>query len=650
MGDGFDQLQEVFRALAERADEPGMARTFRRLGTTRNQFKVTERDPVTRELQFVFRFDRDAEIFAEYQFSGKKTSGSGTLAKQRNSVYEGTVGGLKEDVEFIVRAADFDTAPRRIRIIPPPSLKRLIRDQAEPGYLHHAPPLNEGYNALEGQLQKVAAKDLSLTGDRSVVVVPSGTVLTLTGEAYTADDGSIPESDRIVKAEATPVSGRFPGTVYDDKAKPTQAPVPLAITGDGAAFSVTFNETVPLPRRVAGGTDFAGNAFAAAVGALRRYTDFRLTENVEFKVEFTNKYNVKTTRTFVIQVVQDQAPVVEFAVDVIRKSGNFYLVTPKARIPFEANSFVKDDRGLSKLVYTFSYYSEDSDFVRGLRTKFALRSLLDVPMPGSLAGALPLRHADNFRLLDKSDDRQYPSASVSEFDNQQGTLLRDNRDDLAALLATPRGEELTPQLLKLLDEKYPGRAPGSKAFWVGGPQAVRAFWVGEPYTAKAVWVADAADPQSFNKIDLASTERGAFPPGADRPEGHRRGGRVPLVRRSPDGQAGRAEEPRPRLLRPEGAARPGGAEDRGQGHRRADHLPHGPERRGDRQQRGQRGRSAGDPERGGDPPADRLRGRPAHRDRPGGEAARRAAGRGAAQARRGQAEVRVRALQQRVQG
>ena len=34
-----------------------------------------------------------------------------------------------------------------------------------------------------------------------------------------------------------------------------------------------------------------------------------------------------------------------------------------------------DDRGLSKLVYTFSYYSEDSDFVRGLRTKFVNNAL-----------------------------------------------------------------------------------------------------------------------------------------------------------------------------------------------------------------------------------------------------------------------------------
>ena len=511
MGDEFDQLQEVFRALAERADEPGMARTFRRLGTTRNQFKFTERHPVTRELQFVFRFDRDAEILAEYQFSGNKTSGSGTLTRQRNNVYEGTVGGLKEDVEFIVRAADFDTTPRKIRIIPPPTLKRLIRDQAEPGYLHHAPPLNEGYNALESRLQKIASKDLSLTGDRSVVVVPAGTVLTLTAEAYTADDGSIPDADRIVTAHAIPVGGRFPGTVYDDKAKPTQTPVPLALAPDGAGFGVTFNETITLPRRVTGGPDFAGTAFASAVGALRKYTDFRLTENVEFKVVFVNKYNVSTTRTFVLQVVQDQAPVVEVAVDVIRKSGNFYLVTPKARIPFETNSFVKDDRGLSKVEYTFSYYAEDSDFVRGLRAKLALRSLLDVPLPGTMPSAFLSRlHAENFKLLDKSDDRLSSSVFVSEFSTQQGTLLRDNRADLGALLGTAKAEELTPQLVKSLDEKYPGRPPGSKAFWVGNPQAVKAFWIGEPYTAKAVWVVDASDPQTFNKLDLKNTERGAF--------------------------------------------------------------------------------------------------------------------------------------------
>ena len=209
--------------------------------------------------------------------------------------------------------------------------------------------------------------------------MPAGTELTITAEAYTTDDGVIPDTDRIVSAHAIPVAGRFPGTVYDDKAKPTQAPVTLPLADEGASFSISFKDNSKMPRRLTAGTDFMGSTLVAGVNNYRKYTDYRLTENVEFKVTFVNKYNVSTTRTFLIQVSQDQAPVVEVAVDVIRKSGNVYLVTPKARIPFNPDSFVKDDHGLSKVEYTFSYYAEDSEVVRSLRTKFALRSLLDVP-------------------------------------------------------------------------------------------------------------------------------------------------------------------------------------------------------------------------------------------------------------------------------
>jgi hypothetical protein len=427
----YEELQEVFKALAEKADRPSMGRTLRRL-------------------------DLPPEV--TYKFSGKRSGGSGTLTPQQNNEFAGEIGGLKEDVEFVVRGADYMSVPRRIRLIPPPTLRRLGRDQSEPAYLHHAPPQGEGYDALAGRLQKVAAKDLSLTGDRTVFVVPAGTELTLSGEAYVADDNTIPDTDRIVSAHAIPVAGRFPGTVYDAEAKPTQTPVPLKLAADGAGFSVAFGETRKLPRRLAAGGDFVSGCAANAVAAARKYTDFRLTENVEFKVVFTNKYNVSATRTFLIQVVQDQPPTVEVAVDTVRKSGSFYLVTPKARIPFNPDSFVKDDHGLSKVEYTFSYFAEDSDVVRTIRAKYALRSLLDVPLPGGgPAVLLPRLHADNFRLLDKADDRLNASVFVSEFSNQDRQLRRDTREQFEALLRQPKAEEAAPQAVRKIELKQPDR-------------------------------------------------------------------------------------------------------------------------------------------------------------------------------------------------
>lgn len=451
-GGSWQELQEVFRKLAEKADEPSMGRTLRRL-------------------------DKPAEV--TYRYSGQRTGGSGTLSAQQNNEFSGEIGGLKEDVVFVVRGDDYESGARKIRLIAPPTLRRLGRDQAEPVYLHHAPTQEagfnpqtnlpyepEGYDMLEGLLQKVAAKDLSLTGDRSVFVVPSGTELTLIAEAYRNDDDKIPETDHIVSAHAIPVSGRFPGTVFDDKARPTQTPVPLTVSEDGSSFSITFKEKkftntegklVSLPKPRAIGADFMSVGTAAAFAAVKKHSDFRLTDNVEFKVTYANKYNVTTTRSFLIQVLQDQPPTVEVAVDVIRKVGNFYMVTPQARIPFNPDSFVKDDRGLSKVEYTFSYWAEDSDLVRGIRTKYALRSLLDTPLPGANPVALlPALHADNFRLLDKADDRLSASVFVSEFSNLNKQLPRIARDKFTHGLSVPKEEGAAPAVKKI-ELKNPDR-------------------------------------------------------------------------------------------------------------------------------------------------------------------------------------------------
>ncbi len=439
-GPSYQELQEVFRALVERAGKERMGRTLRRL---------------------------DVPPEVTYRYAGRRTGGSGKLGAKQNNLFEGEITGLKEDVLFVVRGADYESAARGIRLIPPPTLRRLAREQAEPAYLHHAPPQNEGYGVLENRLQKVAAKDLSLTGDRTVFVVPAGTELTITGEAYVGDDGVISDNDRIVSAHATPVAGRFPGTVFDDKGKPKQDPVPLAVASDGSSFRITFQEnkltndkgepaSLPKPRGI--GTDFLSTATATAFAAVKKHTDFRLTDNVEFQVTFVNKYNVSTTRSFLIQVQQDQPPAVEVALDVIRKSGNQYLVTPVARIPFNPDSFVKDDRGLSKVEIAYSVAAEDSNEVRGFRTKYALRALLDIPLPGATAaGPLALRHADHFRALDRPDERLNGSVFVSAFLEQQRTFAVDTRARFEELLLQPRADETPPPAVKKIELKDPNR-------------------------------------------------------------------------------------------------------------------------------------------------------------------------------------------------
>lgn len=439
-GVAYAEMQEVFAALTDKADQPSMGRTLRKL-------------------------DVPAEV--TYRFSGKRTGGSGTLSPQQNNEFAGEISGLKEDVRFVVRGADYESTAKSIRLIPPPTLRRLARDQAEPAYLHHTAPAGEGYDVLENKLQKVVAKDLSLTGDRTVFVVPAGTELTLIAEAYRGDDGTIPETDRIVSAHAVPVAGRFPGTVFDADAKPTQTPVPLAVSQDGSDFRIAFKEnkqtndageatSLPKPRNVGG--DFASVATAAALAAVKKHTDFRLTENVEFKVVYANKYGITTTRSFLIQVVQDQPPQVEVAVDVIRKVGNFYMVTPKARIPFNTDSFVKDDRGLSKVEYTFSYWSDESDLIRSIRTKYALRSFLDTPLPGMPANVfLPFRHAENFRVLSGTDDRLTASVFVGDYVSQNAGLPRVTPDEFRRMLNEPKDADAPPPAVKKVELKNADR-------------------------------------------------------------------------------------------------------------------------------------------------------------------------------------------------
>jgi hypothetical protein len=216
--------------------------------------------------------------------------------------------------------------------------------------------------------------------------------------------------------------------------------VPVTVSGGGNGFRISFRNGPKDPTR------------------LGKNTDLRLMENVEFKVTWVNRYNVSATRTFLIQVIQDQPPAVEVAVDVIRRQGNVYLVTPAAKIPFNPDSFIKDDHGLSKVEYTFTYWAEDSDLVRGLRAKYALRSLLDVPLPGGgPANLLPRVHADNFRFLDKADDRRTGSVLVSEFENQRHKIVPKTRAQLEALLGSTKGEGAAPETVKKVELKNPSR-------------------------------------------------------------------------------------------------------------------------------------------------------------------------------------------------
>ncbi len=343
-----------------------------------------------------------------FEYSGVKTSGSGTLNPEGNSEHAGDITGLKEDVEFVIKAEDYRTQPRTITLIPPPTLTKLARVEYQPAYLHYAPPLvpdkerpnaqpvRGGYIELRGLRQQMPEEKLSLTGDKSVFIVPAGTEVVITGVTELS----------IARAFARPKVGRVPG------AKPGSADlVPLNLS-DGNTFSIEFRG------------------------------DSRVTSPVEFDLVFENADKVTSTRPVLIQVTEDQAPVVEIAPEVIRRIGNVYYVTPRAKIPFNPESYVKDDNGLSKVEYTANYYSEDSDLARVLRAGLVTRAIVPPAGPANPAGVLSLYHARAFRTLDKGDTRQAATYLLGQFIGLENAVKRETKEHMESLLKQPlKGEK-----------------------------------------------------------------------------------------------------------------------------------------------------------------------------------------------------------------
>ena len=397
-------LERVFDVLHRHADSPRMARTLRRL---------------------------DVPETVRLTYSGAKTAGGTTFAPGRDNEFAGEVAGLKERVRFAVRAEDFRTPGRVIDVVSPPMLTKLVRTEYQPAYLFHAPPqLPAGETPetpyLAGKHQRLADKALSLTGDRSVVTVPAGTELVLT--ATTDKD--------LIDAVIRPKIGQVPG------AKPGSAdPVPLMNT------SWWFRLLAQPPAAE------DGRSFAIAFRG-----PHRLTSSLEFDLEFTDTDKVKSRRSVVIQVAEDQPPTVEVAVDGIRKveslvegrrTGQFlYYVTPQARIPFNPESVVRDDHGLGKVEFLYTYWAEASSLEAAFQGRAVARLFLDPPvLPGPQALALPAANAGLFVGL--GGKPLSASAPVWRFYEMQRDVPPLTRDELARKLVAPFPEGPAPLVRKV---------------------------------------------------------------------------------------------------------------------------------------------------------------------------------------------------------
>jgi hypothetical protein len=392
-GDDYQALQKVLDRLEEIAASPSQQRHIRRLGRPEG---------------------------VAFDYAGAHTGGGGSLNPEGNDEYAGEIGGLREDVVFIIRAEDYRTPPRAVTLVPPPTLLKLSRIEYQPAYLYYAPPLAPnperpgemmqlGPSALKGKLQQMREEKLSLTGDKSVFAAPAGSEVVITATT------ELP----IVKAYAQPKVGLIPGGKLGSAAR---APLTLL---DENTFTIEFRG------------------------------ESRLTAPVEFDLVFENSDGVVSTRPVLIQVTEDQAPVVEVAPEFIRRVGAVYYVTPRARIPFNPESSIADDNGLSKVEYQATYWPEDSPLGRAMRCALVTRALI---APGGLgAGLFPsvvqgLYHANAVRSLDKGDTRQNASFLLASYLSLAGKIVPETQDRLDQLLREPRSSA-RPELVRRMGLK-----------------------------------------------------------------------------------------------------------------------------------------------------------------------------------------------------
>ena len=368
-GSDSEALSGVFAALTTLAAEPSMGRTLRKLDAP---------DAVT------FRY---AGITRPGAKSAGGTRGEVRLTRDPSGEFSADVTGLKESVAYTVRAKDFRTDSREIILVPPPMLTRLSRVESVPAYLYHPAPVDaKGVRGrlLPTQLQVLAEKEFSLTGERSVATVPAGTEFVLTGVA-----------DKPLSKVHVNFKGRVPGL----------GSASLTVPPNGDTFTLRF---------------------ASAVA------------NSEFDIVMIDEDGVRAKRSVLIQVTDDQPPQVELAVDVLRKVGNAYLCTPRARVPFVKDSILRDDTGLSRVEYQFTVTRLEAQAVVALQVQAVAGVFASGPLlPNVGAVVSPAASAVLAASLGQGGQRQFAALGVSPFERAYDALPKSTAESLAAKLAVP---------------------------------------------------------------------------------------------------------------------------------------------------------------------------------------------------------------------
>jgi hypothetical protein len=322
--DKLDLIDGVLKQLDERAADPSNSRKLRKL-------KIPDE--------------------VELSYWGAKTRVDMKLRAEANNEFAGTLSDLKETVKFHARGENYYTPDKQITLVPPPMLTELKRDEFHPAYLYHKAPNAEvsdlpeeqkPYHAdpqkLKGLKQVLRDQAVSLTGDKSRFDIPLGAELVLSGKT----------DKELKEALILPKPGKFPGI----------------------AEEVTDPDPIVLP--IVNGHDIQ-IAFTTAAGR-------EITKQTEFDIFLRDTDGVTSKRAVQIVVEEDRPPEVDVAVDVIRKVGGMYLCTPQAFIPFTKESKVRDDKGLNRVDYVYSYSEIEPLAVTLKRLEYAAWAFNNVPV------------------------------------------------------------------------------------------------------------------------------------------------------------------------------------------------------------------------------------------------------------------------------
>src|SRR5262249_18882365 len=218
----------------------------------------------------------------------------------------------------------------------------LKRDEFDPADLYHKAPYAESkelpddlkpYQAdprlLKGMKHILRDQVVSLTGDKSRFDIPMGAELVLFGKS----------DKELVEAKILPKAGKFPG-VEAEVQDPDPIVLPIANGHDIRFEFTTANKT-------------------------------QVTRQTEFDIFLRDTDGVTSKRGIQIVVEEDRPPEVDVVVDVIRKVGGVYMCTPQALIPFTKESKIRDDKGLNRVEYVFSYSEVEPLAVTQKRAEFA---------------------------------------------------------------------------------------------------------------------------------------------------------------------------------------------------------------------------------------------------------------------------------------